>query len=56
VPGNSSKRCSKKRWQQANCISVTLDETTDIAVKSQMIVFYKYVLKGVVYEDEAGLE
>jgi hypothetical protein len=46
----------KKRWQQANCISVTLDETTDVAVKSQMIVFYKYVLRGVVYEDEAGLE
>ena len=46
----------KKNWQQAKCIGVTLDETTDISVKSQLIVFYKYVLKGVVHEDEAGLE
>jgi hypothetical protein len=44
------------RWSHASEIGVTIDETTDRSVKSQMILFYKYYLDGILYEECAGIE
>ncbi len=45
-----------QRWMEADVIGVTIDETTDRSVTSQMIVCYKYFYCGKVYEECADLQ
>ncbi len=52
----ASRSVMQQRWSRASEFGVTIDETTDRSVKSQMIIFYKYFLEGVLYEDCAGVE
>ena len=53
---SATRAVMQERWSRASEIGVTIDETTDRSVKSQMIIFYKYCLNGVLYEDCAGIE
>jgi hypothetical protein len=53
---SATRAVMQERWSRASEIGVTIDETTDRSVKSQMIMFYKYYLDGVLYEDCAGIE
>ena len=45
-----------QRWQKCDVIGVTIDETTDKSVTSQLIICYKYFHDGVVYEECAGVQ
>jgi hypothetical protein len=45
-----------QRWLHCDVIGVTIDETTDKSIASQMIVCYKYFHAGVVYEECAALQ
>jgi hypothetical protein len=53
---SATRAVMQERWSRASEIGVTIDETTDRSVKSQMIIFYKYYLEGVLYEDCSGIE
>jgi hypothetical protein len=52
----ATRSVMQQRWTRASEIGVTIDETTDRSVKSQMIIFYKYFSDGILYEDCAGVE
>lgn len=53
---SATRAVMQERWSRASEIGVTIDETTDRSVKSQMIIFYKYYMDGVLYEDCSGIE
>jgi hypothetical protein len=46
----------QQRWLHCDVIGVTIDETTDKSIASQMIICYKYYHAGVVYEECAALQ